>query len=51
MCVERLLEDGTQQKIYGHIDLGFNSTYDSDDILLEKNALVFLVWIEIGSSL
>lgn len=43
MCVKRLLEVNTQQKMYGHIDLGTNSTYDGDDIPLAKNALVFLM--------
>lgn len=43
MCVKRLLEVYTQQKMYGHIDLGTNSIYDGDDIPLAKNSLVFLI--------
>lgn len=43
MYEKRLLEGDTQQKMYGHIDLGTNSTYDGDDIPLAKNALVFLI--------
>jgi len=43
MCVKRLLEVDIQQKMYGNIDLGTNSTYDGDDIPLVKNSLVFLI--------
>ncbi|KAF0706885.1 THAP-type domain-containing protein, partial [Aphis craccivora] len=43
MCVKRHLETDTHQNVYGHVNMGTNVVYDSDEIPLAKNALVFLV--------
>ncbi|KAL4113195.1 hypothetical protein QTP88_016863 [Uroleucon formosanum] len=42
MCIRQQVEIDSQQNIHGYINTGAEHCYDSDDIPLAKNALVFL---------
>lgn len=41
MCIRQQVEIDSQKNIYGFINMGAEHSYDSDDIPLAKNALVF----------
>jgi len=43
MCVKCHINIDDHQNIYGHVNIGTNVVYDSDEIPVAKNALVFLV--------
>lgn len=42
MCIRQQVEFDSQKNIHGYINMGAEHCYDSDDIPLAKNALVFL---------
>lgn len=42
MCIRQQVEMDSQRNIYGYINMGADHPYDSDNIPLAKNALVYL---------